>query len=196
MKDKLPVVNIKGKEYVLVKDRVLEFHKLYPNGRITTELISYYNGKVIMRATAVPEVTKPERYFQDYSQEDEKKGMINATSALENCSTSAVGRVLALMGIGIVDSIASADEMVKSQRPYVAPQEEKSKQADDGFTREVYQPAEPIVEGAKTEYDTQSRTMIMTKVSSLMHSGKITPNYAGLNKMSKEELISLLEGAK
>ena len=41
--------------------------------------------------------------------------MVNKTSAIENAETSAVGRALGLiMGIGVIESIASADEMNKA----------------------------------------------------------------------------------
>ena len=40
--------------------------------------------------------------------------MVNKTAALENASTSAVGRALGYMGIGVIESIASADEMAKA----------------------------------------------------------------------------------
>ena len=39
---------------------------------------------------------------------------INITAAMENAETSAVGRALAMMGIWVIDSIASADEMKKA----------------------------------------------------------------------------------
>jgi hypothetical protein len=35
----LPTIDIKGKDYVLVKDRVLFFNKEYPNGAIQTQRI-------------------------------------------------------------------------------------------------------------------------------------------------------------
>ena len=50
-----------------------------------------------------------------YAQETVSKNQnINRTSMLENCETSAVGRALGFVGIGSVDSIASADEMNKA----------------------------------------------------------------------------------
>lgn len=112
--NKLPTIDIKGKQYVLVKDRVIAFNEKYPQGSIKTKLVAYKAGTVIIRATVIPDVSKPERKFVDYAQETIGEGNINKASALENCSTSAVGRALAYMGIGVVDSIASADEMNKA----------------------------------------------------------------------------------
>jgi len=47
-----------------------------------------------------------------YAQEEKATGFVNETSFVENCETSAVGRALGFLGIGIKDSIASADELV------------------------------------------------------------------------------------
>jgi len=98
-----------------VKDRILYFNEKYPNGQIKTDLISHEDELWIVKATVWPNA-KEERCFSDYSQARESQGMVNKTAALENASTSAIGRCLALMGIGVLDSIASADEIVKSER--------------------------------------------------------------------------------
>lgn len=110
----LPTINIKGKEYVLVKDRISHFNEICPNGAIQTERISDWD-KEIIKATVIPDCDKPARFFTGYSQAKRGDGYINQTSALENAETSAVGRALAFMGIGIIDSIASADEVNKAQ---------------------------------------------------------------------------------
>lgn len=116
----LPTIDIKGKQYVMVKDRILAFNELYKNGCIQTELVSSVDSQtIVVKATVIPDIATPERKFTDYSQAVIGKGMINTTSAMENASTSAVGRALAYMGIGIIEGIASADEMVKAQ--YEAP---------------------------------------------------------------------------
>ena len=114
LKDKS--INIKGKEYILVKDRVLYFNENYPNGKIETELLSELNSEmVVMKATITPDVGNPIRIFTGFSQATWGDGYINKTAAMENCETSAVGRALGMMGIGVIDSIASADEYNKAQ---------------------------------------------------------------------------------
>jgi len=114
LKDK--AINIKGKKYVLVSDRVIYFNENYINGSITSELISMpESDQVIIKATVYPDVGQPQRYFTGYSQAVKGDGMVNKTAALENAETSAIGRALAMMGIGVLDSIASADELNKAQ---------------------------------------------------------------------------------
>ena len=109
-------INIKGNEYILVKDRVLYFNENYPNGKIETELLSEINSEmVVMKATITPDVDNPTRIFTGFSQATWGDGYINKTAAMENCETSAVGRALGMMGIGVIDSIASADEYNKAQ---------------------------------------------------------------------------------
>ncbi len=107
-------IDIKGKQYVLVSDRVLFFNGEYPKGMIQTKLISYEGKKIVMEARVTPDVSIADRYFTGWSQEVEGVGMVNSTSALENAETSAVGRALAMMGIGVIDSIASVDEITKA----------------------------------------------------------------------------------
>lgn len=106
-------IDIKGKKYVLVADRILYFNEKYPQGSIQTKLISEpMDNIVIVKAIVYP---KPgTRKFTGYSQTKWGDGFINKTSALENAETSAVGRALAMMGIGVIESIASVDEINKA----------------------------------------------------------------------------------
>ena len=107
-------VSIKGKQYVLVSDRVLFFNETYKEGCISTELLSVPEAeRVVVRATVFPEGISG-RFFSGHSQAVIGEGMVNKTSALENAETSAVGRALAMMGIGVIESIASVDEMKKA----------------------------------------------------------------------------------
>lgn len=105
-------IDIKGKKYILVSDRVIYFNETYPDGQIQTELVSQPDSKtIIVKATVKP---RPEQTFTGYSQAVIGDGYINKTSALENAETSAVGRALAFMGIGVIDSVASVDEINKA----------------------------------------------------------------------------------
>lgn len=126
LKDK--AISIKGKQYVLISDRVLAFNEDYPNGSITTQLISEASDDlVVIKATVLPDCSVPNRMFTGYSQATWGDGVVNKTAALENCETSAVGRALGFMGIGVIDSIASVDEINKATtQPAYKPQEPAS----------------------------------------------------------------------
>jgi len=110
LKDK--AIKIQGKAYVLVSDRILYFNEAHPKGSITTELLSDpASDTIVIKAT----VQRGDgATFTGHAQEKVGEGYINKTSALENAETSAVGRALAMMGIGVIDSIASVDEINKA----------------------------------------------------------------------------------
>lgn len=109
-------IDIKGKKYVLVSDRVLYFNETYPNGSIVTQRIMTEETWIeIFKATVTPDCSHPERYFTGYSQARWWDGFINKTSALENAETSATWRALAMLWIGVIDSIASLDEINKAE---------------------------------------------------------------------------------
>lgn len=106
----MKTTNIRGKEYVEVVERVRIFNELYKNNSIDTEL-QYHEQYVRCVAIITPDVANPTRFFKAHAEEDRTQGNINKTNATENCETSAVGRALGMMGIGIIDGIASADEV-------------------------------------------------------------------------------------
>jgi len=110
-------IDIKGKKYVQVRDRIQFFNENYPNGTITTDLLSEPQDKnIVVKARIAPDVAEePHRHFTGHAQELVGDGFINKTSALENAETSAVGRALAMMGIGVIDSVASVDEINKAK---------------------------------------------------------------------------------
>jgi hypothetical protein len=110
----MKTIQIQGKDYVTVNERVKEFHKLYPNGSISTRILSGNEGSVTMEAKVIPNCAEQGRFFTGLAHEVQDAGYINKTSHVENCETSAVGRALGFLGIGIDTSIASADEVDKA----------------------------------------------------------------------------------
>ena len=119
----MKTINIKGKEYVPVVERVKEFHRLYPEGSITTVVQSNDEKRVIVQATVKIPLYKKElavivdvKTFTGFSQAEWGKGMMGGV-ALEVAETSAIGRALGFAGIGLLDGIASADEMRKVSKP-------------------------------------------------------------------------------
>lgn len=114
-------MNIKGKDYIPVNERVKAFRMLWPEGDIKVELISADDERVIMKATAYAYyriVCGHEESLElgtDYAEEKRNASNINRVSALENCSTSAKGRVLGSIGIGIDTSMATYEEVTNAQ---------------------------------------------------------------------------------
>lgn len=108
----IKTVDIKGKDYAQVNDRVKAFRELCPNGSITTEIIGMESGVVTMKATVTDEEGKI--LGTGLAQEKESSSFINKTSYIENCETSAVGRALGFAGIGVDGSMCSAEELVNA----------------------------------------------------------------------------------
>jgi len=104
--------NIKGKEYAPVSERVRAFRNELPDWRIMSKIVSFDAGEWVIQA----EIQDEEGDLMATGLASEKVGVgnINKTSALENAETSAVGRALGFLGVGIAASIASADEVTNA----------------------------------------------------------------------------------
>lgn len=114
----LKTISIKGKQYVEVKERILflanrdEF-----DYSITTDYEYYADRKMwVVRAKLILYREDKKFVYTGLAQEIESDDyrQVNHASALENAETSAVGRACAMAGIGVIDNIASADEIQKA----------------------------------------------------------------------------------
>jgi hypothetical protein len=119
-------------DYIEVKDRIVLFWEKYPGGAIVTELVHVDDHCVRMKAMVYEHrnvdhtsiqvplgVGHAEEYRiteADIKKDYKKQYEPNATSAVENCETSAVGRALAMAGFDVSKSVASRQEMEKVQR--------------------------------------------------------------------------------
>lgn len=106
---KLKTVNIKGKEYVEVNTRIKYFRQNFKDWSLTSELVELTNESVLIKAV----IRNPEGRIiaSGYAQEEKSSSYINKTSFIENCETSAWGRALGNLGIGIDSSVASYEEV-------------------------------------------------------------------------------------
>lgn len=110
--ESLATVPIKGKDYVQVNERVKAFRQICPNGSIQTEIIDMTGKLVTMKATVCDADGKV--LGTGLAQENQDSSFINKTSYIENCETSAVGRALGFVGIGVDGSMCSAEELVNA----------------------------------------------------------------------------------
>lgn len=122
----MKTIDIKGKAYIEVNERLKEFRSnpKYDGFSLVSELIQLENGictikAIISNANGVVVAT-------GFAQEKEDSSFINKTSFIENCETSAWGRALGNLGIGIDTSIASADEVLNA----IKNQENKPKKVE------------------------------------------------------------------
>jgi hypothetical protein len=110
----MKAIDIKGKSYVLVHERTMHLRseERYKDWRIATEIISHDNGSIVFKASVLD--AEGNVAATGHAREVDGDTYINKTSYVENCETSAVGRALGFLGIGIDTSIASADEVVNA----------------------------------------------------------------------------------
>ncbi len=102
-------INIKGKNYVMVNERIKFFRENYRGYTLTSEIIELNEDSCVIKA--IISDGNGLVVATGFAQEDRSSSMINKTSFVENCETSAWGRALGNLGIGIDDSIASAEEV-------------------------------------------------------------------------------------
>ena len=107
----MKTVNIHGRPYVTVSERLAHFRTCgdYDGWAIRTEIIFNQDSVCVFRAEVAD--LDDRVIATGHAREREGDSQINKTSYLENCETSAVGRALGTMGIGIDGSIASAEEV-------------------------------------------------------------------------------------
>ena len=105
------MVQINGKDYVTVAERLEKLHDQHEKVIIETEILRFDDEIVLVKAI----LKIDEKKFIGHAQEVIGSSQVNSTSALENAETSAVGRALAFAGFGVNGGIASADEMIKAE---------------------------------------------------------------------------------
>jgi len=108
---KFKTTNIRGKQYVEVNERIKFFRQeeQYKNWGLHTEFPMLTTDECLCRATITDRDGSV--IAVGHAHEVKTASNINKTSYVENCETSAVGRALAMLGIGIDASIASANEV-------------------------------------------------------------------------------------
>lgn len=128
----MKTVNIKGKEYVEVNERIKHFRnsEAYKDWSLTSEIVSLEDGVCVIKATIANADGVVKATGLAYEKED--SSFINKTSYIENCETSAWGRALGNLGIGIDASVASAEEVGNA----ILNQDEKKPQIDFAKVRE------------------------------------------------------------
>ena len=85
-------------EYQTVQERIDLFWLKYPNGRLYTELVSFTPEQVVFKAECYANKDDVYPLAVDYAEERLGSSPVNKTSFLENCSTSALGRCISLLG--------------------------------------------------------------------------------------------------
>ena len=107
----MKTINIKGKEYITVNERLIYFRNTnqFEGFGIKEDIVSINDTEGIFKVTIYD--SNGEAIVSAHAQEYRDSSYINKTSFVENGFTSALGRALGYLGIGIDTSIASANEV-------------------------------------------------------------------------------------
>ena len=161
---KFKTTNIRGKQYVEVNERIKFFRQedRYKDWTIMSEF------PIIDAEVCVCKVTVADSSGRvvatGHAHEERASSNINKTSFVENCETSAVGRALAILGIGIDTSIASANEVedaiAKQEALINNPQVQKLSKALDAPVENIMDKAVGYI---KTQTDKKKAFESITK---------------------------------
>jgi len=99
-------------DYETVEERLVKFWADNKDGRIITTLLDFSGTRFIVRAEIYRGADTP-IWATGLAEETVQGRGVNATSALENCETSAIGRALANAGYATKGKRASREEMSK-----------------------------------------------------------------------------------
>ena len=158
----LKSINIKGKQYVEVNERLRYFRENFKDWSLESEVVEKTNTSITIKAI----IKDAEGRTRATGLAEEVKGstFINKTSYVENCETSAWGRALGNLGIGIETSVASYEEVANA----IKQQDQKTKKT---LTKQRFESAlKAVQEGAYTKQQLVSQyelTELQTKALEL-----------------------------
>jgi len=124
-------------DYETVEERLIKFWKDHPDGRIDTKIIEASATRFIVQAYIYRTEVDQHAWSSGLAEETISGRGVNATSALENAETSAIGRALASAGYATKGKRPSREEMskvAKSQEVKATIDEVKAKMADTSGT--------------------------------------------------------------
>ena len=120
-------------DYETVEERLIKYWKDHPDGQIHTEVVEATPSRFIVKALIYRTEADVRPWTTGLAEETVQGRGVNATSALENCETSAIGRALANAGYATKGKRASREEMGKVAKATVVKaniEEVKAKMAD------------------------------------------------------------------
>jgi len=120
-------------DYETVEERLVKFWKDHPDGQIHTKVLEHTSARFIVEASIYRTEADSRPWTTGLAEETVQGRGVNATSALENCETSAIGRALANAGYATKGKRASREEMSKVKAKVEVQnivQETKAKMAD------------------------------------------------------------------
>ena len=160
----LKTVNIKGKEYVQVNERLKAFRSMpeFKGWSLTSEVVDLKEDSCTIKAIITDNDGKIRA--TGFAREVIAKSPINKFAFVENCETSAWGRALGNLGIGIDSSICSAEELITKMS-----QDDNTQDLPDDIREDILQAKskeelQAIYEAGKNKYKGQTKTKFLDLV--------------------------------
>lgn len=170
------------KAYAEVNQRIKAFRMVHPSGCIDTSnfILEGELGKRIARFVAVIRDEGGQILATGTAEEKENSSTINATSFIENCETSAVGRALGMCGFGIDTSLASYEEVKNA----VTQQEQEGKTEE--LRKQMFKQDAPKEETPKPKLNAKQVSWIVNHFQ-LKNASEITDEHVAEAKRIAEE---------
>ena len=104
----LPLLNLKGKDYMLIAHRMVWFREVHPMGKMKTEVIQLTDTMAIMKATI--SILNANGDYVEVSTAVKREDAKHFPDFLEKSETGSLGRALSLAGFGTSFSLPELDE--------------------------------------------------------------------------------------
>jgi hypothetical protein len=111
-----PYSQLQLDDYASVAERIELFYLRFPDGRITSKLLSSADHEIVVKAFVYRHAEETLPSATGLASERFGDGDINTHSCLENTETSAIGRALANLGFAASRKRPSREEMEKVDR--------------------------------------------------------------------------------
>jgi hypothetical protein len=165
-------------DYETVEERLEKFWKEHPDGRIDTTLVESTLQRFIVKASIYRTEVDAQAWTTGYAEETVSTRGVNATSALENCETSSIGRALANAGYASKGKRPSRSEMTKVKanepKPLQSRLEEKiiSPAEDDPWTVRAVHPAQSAASAVELVQEVLGATKIDKDIPHCAHGAR------------------------
>ena len=165
-------------DYETVEERLIKFWKDHPDGRIDTKIIEASSTRFIVQAYIYRTEVDQHAWSSGLAEETISGRGVNATSALENAETSAIGRALASAGYATKGKRPSREEMSKVKanepKPLLSRLQEKiiTPVEDDPWTVKAVEPAGTITDALALMTEVMGATKIDKDIPQCVHGAR------------------------